>query len=311
MSAQKPAKPQRSDGVDARMRLLDAALALFAEQGFAKTSTREIALAAQVNIASISYYFGDKAGLYRAVWSDTRFNPHAAMLLQSQTAGTRTQAQAHSQARTQDHSHSGAARAAQGAQATPATPATPATRTAAARSAVDAALPPNTLSASGAPSAPSMRELLQGLFSGFVEPLKQGDVTRQCLKLHFREMIEPSGLWKEEIDTQIKPMHTLLVAAICAYLHVTRPDHETYRLAFAITGMGVMLHVGADVLDALRPQLVATHKALDLHQARLVDYGMALLDAEAVRRATKKEALGGGFISTAAALKQKLKQQIK
>ena len=56
------AKPLRSDGVEARNRLLDAALALFAEKGFAKTSTREIAAAAQVNIASISYYFGDKEG---------------------------------------------------------------------------------------------------------------------------------------------------------------------------------------------------------------------------------------------------------
>jgi hypothetical protein len=69
-------KPLRSDGFEARNRLLDAALALFAEKGFAKTSTREIALAAQVNIASISYYFGDKAGLYRAVFTDPRCNPN-------------------------------------------------------------------------------------------------------------------------------------------------------------------------------------------------------------------------------------------
>ena len=68
-------KPLRSDGFEARNRLLDAALTLFAEKGFAKTSTREIALAAQVNIASISYYFGDKAGLYRAVFADPRCNP--------------------------------------------------------------------------------------------------------------------------------------------------------------------------------------------------------------------------------------------
>ena len=68
-------KTLRSDGVEARNRLLDSALALFAEKGFAKTSTREIAQAAQVNIASISYYFGDKAGLYKAVFTDPRCNP--------------------------------------------------------------------------------------------------------------------------------------------------------------------------------------------------------------------------------------------
>jgi AcrR family transcriptional regulator len=69
----------RIDGQEARTRLLDAALALFAEQGFAKTSTREIALAAQVNISAISYYFGNKQGLYQALFEDPRINPPCTM----------------------------------------------------------------------------------------------------------------------------------------------------------------------------------------------------------------------------------------
>jgi AcrR family transcriptional regulator len=55
-------------GIDTRTRLLEAALRLFAEKGYAQTSTREVCLAAGVNAASIHYYFGDKAGLYRAVY---------------------------------------------------------------------------------------------------------------------------------------------------------------------------------------------------------------------------------------------------
>lgn len=58
----------RDPGEPARERLLLAGLRLFAEQGYAKTSIRQIALAAGVNIAAISYYFGNKAGLYRAVF---------------------------------------------------------------------------------------------------------------------------------------------------------------------------------------------------------------------------------------------------
>src|SRR5690606_32579753 len=65
-----PASPTRSDGIEARARLLLAALALFAEKGFDKTSTREIALAANTNVAAIRYYFGDKAGLYAATFSE-------------------------------------------------------------------------------------------------------------------------------------------------------------------------------------------------------------------------------------------------
>jgi AcrR family transcriptional regulator len=59
-----------------RERLLQAALSLFAGQGYARTSTREIAELAGANLAAISYYFGDKAGLYRAVLSELREHPH-------------------------------------------------------------------------------------------------------------------------------------------------------------------------------------------------------------------------------------------
>lgn len=59
-------RSSRQSGESARERLLRSALRLFARQGFAKTSTRELAEHAGVNVASISYYFGDKAGLYRA-----------------------------------------------------------------------------------------------------------------------------------------------------------------------------------------------------------------------------------------------------
>jgi AcrR family transcriptional regulator len=59
----------RSDGEQSRERLLQAAMRLFGEQGFSRTSTREIAQAAGANVAAISYYFGDKAGLYQACFS--------------------------------------------------------------------------------------------------------------------------------------------------------------------------------------------------------------------------------------------------
>lgn len=63
------ARGSRADGQASRERLLLSALRLFSERGYAQTSTREIALAAGANVASISYYFGDKAGLYRAVFA--------------------------------------------------------------------------------------------------------------------------------------------------------------------------------------------------------------------------------------------------
>lgn len=217
-SAPPTAKALRSDGVEARNRLLDAALALFAEKGFAKTSTREIAQAAQVNIASISYYFGDKQGLYKAVFTDPRSNPGV----------------------TPDQ--------------------------------IDDATQP-------------LRWSLNNLMRSFVEPLKQDHLLQQCMKLHFREMLEPTGVWQNEVECNIKPAHEALVAALCRHLGLTKADDDIHTLAFSISGLGVMLHIGADVITAIRPQLVSSHAALDRYCERLVAYAMALTEAEVQRRA--------------------------
>jgi TetR/AcrR family transcriptional regulator, regulator of cefoperazone and chloramphenicol sensitivity len=207
----------RSDGIESRERLLQAALRLFAEKGFAKTSTREIALAAQANIASISYYFGDKAGLYRTVLTDPLGGPdgNAAHFDQPDL---------------------------------------------------------------------SLRQALQGLLAGFTEPLKQGDLAQRCMRLHFREMLEPTGLWDQKIDVPLKPAHEALLRVLCRHLDLPRIDEDLERLAFSIVGLGVHLFVGHDVMQAIAPGLAGTPQAIDRYTERLVDYALAMVHSEALRR---------------------------
>jgi len=216
-----PALPIRSDGQEARKRLLLAALPLFAEQGYAKTSIREIALAAQTNVAAISYYFGDKQGLYRAIFEDPHLNPGV------DPAGL-------------------------------------------------------------ALADMDIRSVVDLLLRGLVEPLKAGEQARHCMKLHFREMVEPTGMWQAEIDNNIKPSHLALVQALCRHFGGVEDDDELHRLAFEIAGMGIMLHVGHDVIATIRPGLTATAQSLDAYQARLLDYAMALIELESRRRAAEK-----------------------
>jgi TetR/AcrR family transcriptional regulator, regulator of cefoperazone and chloramphenicol sensitivity len=202
---------------DARQRLLATGLRLFAEQGYSKTSTRELADAARVNVASISYYFGDKAGLYRATFTEPMGAPGDDI------------ARYHG---------------------------------------LDLTL----------------AEALRGFYDSFLEPLKLGDVARQCMKLQFREMVEPTGLFDPREACGIRPLHDALVQVLCRHLGLPASDDEVARLAVCLAGLGVHLHVGRDITDQLAPALNSGERALDLWAERLVMFGLAMVQAEAQRR---------------------------
>ena len=53
-----------------KQRLLAAAEQLFADNGFDATTVRDIAAAADCNVASVNYYFGGKMNLYEEMWRE-------------------------------------------------------------------------------------------------------------------------------------------------------------------------------------------------------------------------------------------------
>ncbi len=203
---------------DARLRLHQAGLRMFAAQGYARTSTRDLAEAANVNVAAISYYFGDKAGLYRAVFFGPQDNNVEADLARFAAPGL------------------------------------------------------------------TLEQVLRGFFEVFLAPLREGDQMRLCMKLRFREMLEPTGLWAEEIAKGIKPMHDALAAVLARHLGLPEPDLEIRRLVICLAGLGVHLHVGHDINDQIAPALNAGPAALDDWADALLRYGLALVRAEATRR---------------------------
>lgn len=197
----------------ARARLLDAALRLFAEHGFSKTSIRQIAEAASVNTALISYYFGDKKGLYRATFTEPMGSPIA----------------------------------------------------------VDAW--PATLDA-----------FIEVLVHSFMQPLLQGAQVELCMRLHFREMLDPTGLWQQELECEIKPAHAALVQLLCKELGLAGPDEDVHRLALAIPALALHYYVGRDVVQAVCPGLSDTAEALAQTTARLVDFARDMVAGERKRR---------------------------
>jgi TetR/AcrR family transcriptional regulator, regulator of cefoperazone and chloramphenicol sensitivity len=209
----------RRDGEASRERILLVALRLFALQGFKNTSTRDIAKAAQVNIASLNYYFGDKAGLYRATFSSLG----KPVREQNDTKG---------------------------------------------------------FSRPGIPLAQAMHEFV----SDFLRPLALGEVFLWGMRLHYREMVEPTGIWQEELDRSIKPLHAAMQRVVCREFDRLRPDADIERLSHAIIGMAVHVVVGYDVITQVSPHLLRDEAAVQRMADRIALFACDLVHAELRRR---------------------------
>ncbi len=62
-STRQQGRRPRDDAADIRQQIMDAAIELFAQQGYAATSIRQIADGVGVNSAMVHYYFGNKEAL--------------------------------------------------------------------------------------------------------------------------------------------------------------------------------------------------------------------------------------------------------
>jgi len=206
----------RSDGEDTRVRLLHAALQLFAERGFAQTSVRAIAEAAGTNVAAIAYHFGDKARLYTA----TFYEPFGS-----------------------------------GSDLIPVF--------------ADPAL--------------TLAEALSAYFSGFLEPLKHDDLVTQSLRLHVRELLDPTHVWPELIERECRAPHLALVQVLGRHMGVAEADDDLHRLAFSLAGLVMQMWTQRDPLQAIAPQLAGS-QAVDQWVVRLSGYALSMVQGEISRR---------------------------
>jgi AcrR family transcriptional regulator len=200
-----------------RANILITALKLFAAQGLVRTTVRQIAKEASVNVSAISYYFGDKNGLYRAAFTEPM--PHPLEDVKSSNQ-----------------------------------------------------------------SDLNLEQTLNILFNGFIAPLKQNELVKLCMRLHMRELVEPTGLWSETITNDITPRRQALLIVLQKYLGLPEIDDDLQRLAISIVAMGVHLLVGRDVIESVCPQIIDTEQGLDDTQAALVRFATSMVEAEASHR---------------------------
>jgi TetR/AcrR family transcriptional regulator, regulator of cefoperazone and chloramphenicol sensitivity len=204
-------------GTQARERLLAEATRVFAAKGYAAASTREICEAAQANLASIHYYFGDKEGLYRAVLT------RPIEMLTRQFQG---------------------------------------------------------FDQPGLDFAVAMRRFLGAFLTHYVSEAEEALV----LRLHLREMLEPSSVFRDILEGSIFPHHQALAALLARHCGLKRPDTDLHQLAFAIVAMAYDYCVSRECMKVLAPDVLARQKASELILDRLVGYSEALLAHEKTRR---------------------------
>ena len=208
-----PAEPSQT-----RTRLLMAALKLFSEQGYAKTSIRAIAAEAQANVAAVSYYFGDKAALYAALFSDSFGSLHALV---------------------PDFTRPGL----------------------------------------------SLRAALRCFFQGALASLHHGAIARQVVRLHIREMLEPTQQWQVELERDVRIPNEAMAALLCRHLGLDAPDDDLHRLTFIITGMAFQLWGHQEIVTAVYPHLLSSPEAVDRWAEQLTEFALAMVAAERRRRA--------------------------
>ena len=214
------------DSPPVRTRLLLAALELFSAQGYARTSIRAIAALAQANVAAVSYYFGDKAGLYAALFSDP-FCLQQTLVPELTRPGL------------------------------------------------------------------TLRAALHCFFEHMLAPLHHGAIARQVLRLHIREMLEPTEQWQIEFDRDVRAPIDAMAALLGRHLGLAEPDDDLHRLTLTLTGMAFHLWAHQEVVGAIQPQLLATPAAVDEWTGRLTEFGLAMVATERRRRARAARPVAG------------------
>lgn len=103
------------------------------------------------------------------------------------------------------------------------------------------------------------------------------------MRMWFREMLEPTGVWNDEIENDIRPSHTALTQVLRRHLGPDALEDDISRLAFCVVGLAIQLMITRDVIDEISPQLLASDDGIDTWLGRLVDYGEAMVEAERAR----------------------------
>jgi AcrR family transcriptional regulator len=106
----------------------------------------------------------------------------------------------------------------------------------------------------------------------------------QVMRVHLREMIDPSKVFQEVIEQIVVPAHNALASVIARHCGLKRADADIHQLAFALVAMAHDYCMSRDFMKMLAPDVLNRPQAMKTILDRLVGYSRALLDHEIGRR---------------------------
>jgi len=106
----------------------------------------------------------------------------------------------------------------------------------------------------------------------------------QVQRLHLRESLEPSEVFRDVVARVVVPQHNALAGLLAKHCGVARPDAGVHQLAFALIAMANDYCMSREFMRMLAPEVLDRDDALRRIVDRLVGYSGALLEHEIVQR---------------------------
>jgi AcrR family transcriptional regulator len=137
------------------------------------------------------------------------------------------------------------------------------------------------------PFAAAMRLVL----APFVAPAgDESEQEAQAMRLHLREMLEPTPVFREIVAQRIVPVHQALCTLLAHHCGAPRVDEDIHQLAFAMVAIANDYCMSREFMRLLAPRVLERSNADALILDRLVGYCEALLAAEVTRRGRRTSA---------------------
>lgn len=130
------------------------------------------------------------------------------------------------------------------------------------------------------PFAQAIRQVLAPIIC--LDP--QDDYAQQITRLHLRETLEPSAIFREVVRTDIQPLHNMLAGVLARHCGLSEADTDIHQLAFAMLAMANDYCISREYMKLLAPAVLDRSDAATIILDRLVTFCVALLDAERARR---------------------------